>query len=176
MAHQPSGWYTDPTGRYEYRYWNGSQWTTEVSSAGTSTADASTMDPSMANTPPAPGTAAPSAPPPPTQPAVQVTQKSGSAIGTIIGVALGVIAVIVLILILLISSFMRRVLSRRGGGRRVIYHSSDGLPIASYRLSTAVTLPGSQSGGTTRTSCRHCFCIRCSLGCGGRWIALDVLK
>ena len=104
MAHQPSGWYTDPTGRYEYRYWNGTQWTTEVSSAGTSTTDATAMDPNMAGTPPAPGTGAPSAPPTPTQPTVQVTQKSGSAIGTIIGIALGVIAVIVLILVLVNQS------------------------------------------------------------------------
>ena len=24
------GWYDDPTGRFEQRYWNGEEWTTEV--------------------------------------------------------------------------------------------------------------------------------------------------
>lgn len=104
MAQQPNGWYTDPTSRYQYRYWNGTQWTTEVSSGGSALTDPNGMDPDAINTPPAPGTAAPTPPPSATQPSVQVTQKSGSAIGTIIGIALGVIAVIVLILVLVNQS------------------------------------------------------------------------
>jgi hypothetical protein len=30
----PPGWYTDPAGRYELRYWDGSAWTEHVSRAG----------------------------------------------------------------------------------------------------------------------------------------------
>jgi hypothetical protein len=28
------GWYTDPTHRHEFRYWNGQTWTSEVSDSG----------------------------------------------------------------------------------------------------------------------------------------------
>jgi hypothetical protein len=30
----PAGWYADPSGRFELRYWDGSQWTEHVSRAG----------------------------------------------------------------------------------------------------------------------------------------------
>lgn len=30
----PAGWYADPAGRYELRYWDGNQWTEHVSRAG----------------------------------------------------------------------------------------------------------------------------------------------
>ena len=30
----PAGWYADPSGRYELRYWDGNQWTEHVSRAG----------------------------------------------------------------------------------------------------------------------------------------------
>lgn len=30
----PAGWYADPAGRFELRYWDGSQWTEHVSRAG----------------------------------------------------------------------------------------------------------------------------------------------
>ncbi|MEX2627949.1 MAG: DUF2510 domain-containing protein [Ilumatobacteraceae bacterium] len=33
-AAAPAGWYADPAGRYELRYWDGSQWTEHVSRAG----------------------------------------------------------------------------------------------------------------------------------------------
>lgn len=31
----PADWYKDPSGRYEYRYWDGTKWTEHVSRAGT---------------------------------------------------------------------------------------------------------------------------------------------
>lgn len=31
----PADWYKDPSGRYEYRYWDGHKWTEHVSRAGT---------------------------------------------------------------------------------------------------------------------------------------------
>jgi hypothetical protein len=33
-AAAPAGWYADPAGRFELRYWDGSQWTEHVSRAG----------------------------------------------------------------------------------------------------------------------------------------------
>ena len=30
----PAGWYADPAGRFELRYWDGSTWTEHVSRAG----------------------------------------------------------------------------------------------------------------------------------------------
>ena len=30
----PADWYKDPSGRFEYRYWDGSKWTDNVSRAG----------------------------------------------------------------------------------------------------------------------------------------------
>jgi hypothetical protein len=30
----PAGWYADPSGRFELRYWDGAAWTEHVSRAG----------------------------------------------------------------------------------------------------------------------------------------------
>jgi hypothetical protein len=30
----PAGWYADPSGRFELRYWDGTAWTEHVSRAG----------------------------------------------------------------------------------------------------------------------------------------------
>lgn len=34
MSNPPADWYQDPTGRFDYRYWDGRQWTGHVSTAG----------------------------------------------------------------------------------------------------------------------------------------------
>jgi len=34
-----AGWYADPTGRFQYRYWDGATWTDETSSHGEVTTD-----------------------------------------------------------------------------------------------------------------------------------------
>lgn len=34
MATTPPGWYSDPTGRYEHRYWDGQRWTSHVGANG----------------------------------------------------------------------------------------------------------------------------------------------
>ena len=101
MAQQPAGWYTDPTTAYSYRYWNGQQWTNQVSSGGSTATDPNQMGPDVASAPPAPGTAAPVPPQPQPTTTVQVTQKRGSAFGTISGVVLAIIAIIVLIAVLM---------------------------------------------------------------------------
>jgi hypothetical protein len=35
----PSGWLSDPLGRYQFRYWNGTEWTDQVSTNGSHEAD-----------------------------------------------------------------------------------------------------------------------------------------
>jgi hypothetical protein len=35
----PANWYKDPSGRFEMRYWNGSQWTEHVATAGKQSID-----------------------------------------------------------------------------------------------------------------------------------------
>lgn len=35
----PAGWHPDPTRRHEHRYWDGAQWTTNVSDAGQASTD-----------------------------------------------------------------------------------------------------------------------------------------
>jgi putative membrane protein len=39
MADVPSGWYDDPSGRHQQRYWNGGTWTSRVSDRGVVGAD-----------------------------------------------------------------------------------------------------------------------------------------
>lgn len=106
MTQEAAGWYSDPTKVYMYRYWNGTQWTDQVSSGGTASADPTPMDPSAAAVPPAPGSAATTPPQPAAAPvpAVQVTQSSGSSFGTIIGVLLAVVAIIVIIVLVMNNS------------------------------------------------------------------------
>lgn len=99
MTQPPKGWYTDPTSEYMYRYWNGTQWTNQVSSSGTTLNDPNAMDPSAASTPPAPGSEAASPPQADVAPTVQVTQKSGG-FGTVIAAIVAIVAVVVLIVVL----------------------------------------------------------------------------
>lgn len=40
MTGDAPGWQADPTGRFEHRYWDGSQWTDHVSNAGVASTDA----------------------------------------------------------------------------------------------------------------------------------------
>ena len=99
MSESQAGWYSDPKGSFLYRYWNGVQWTDQVSNGGTQSAvDPDPVSAAMVTTQPAPGTAAPSATPPP-QPTVQVTQSRGSSIGTIIALILAAAAIVIVIAI-----------------------------------------------------------------------------
>jgi hypothetical protein len=104
MTEQAAGWFDDPTNRYMYRYWNGTQWADQVSSGMTNSTDPTPMDASVATTPPAPGTAAPTATQPAPAPTVHVTQKSGMGFGAILGVILAIVAIGVLIVVLMNSS------------------------------------------------------------------------
>lgn len=89
----PAGWYRDPTGQGDARYWNGTVWTQSVDRAGTTLNIA--IDPSAAQQPPVPGTQV-QAPQPAPQMVVQQS-SSGSPLATIIGVVVVVLLVIVVL-------------------------------------------------------------------------------
>ena len=97
----PSGWYQDPTGQGDSRYWNGVAWTESVNRGGAVVNVA--IDPSQAQTPPAPGTqVAPPAqqyvPPPP--PPAQTVNVSESPHHSVLGVIFGALAVLFLVVLL----------------------------------------------------------------------------
>jgi len=91
----PAGWYQDPTGQGDARYWNGTAWTQSVDRSGTTLNIA--IDPTLAQQPPVPGTQV-QIPTPASAPQTVVQQTSSSSpLGTIIGVVAVVLLVIVVI-------------------------------------------------------------------------------
>jgi len=80
-----AGWLSDPTGRFEYRYWDGSQWTANVSRGGQTASDPLSPPPPPGGAAPPPGgasaspsgatTALPSFTPPPFVPTPQAPAK-----------------------------------------------------------------------------------------------------
>jgi hypothetical protein len=91
------GWYSDPTGKYASRYWDGQQWTSHVSSGGANAVDEPPAE--MRFLVPAPGTETHAA----AQPSpVQITQQAPrSSVGTVIATVLGIIAILVVVFVLL---------------------------------------------------------------------------
>lgn len=83
-ANSPPGWYQDPTGQSEGRYWNGTAWT-QMSMRGDQTVNLP-IDPSMALVQPVPGTQVQQPTPP--QPA---RSSSGGSGGVIIAVVVGLL-------------------------------------------------------------------------------------
>lgn len=94
-SYTPQGWYVDPTGQGNARYWNGASWTQTVNRAGVVLNVY--IDPNQAQIPPTPGTqVAPPAAPPPRPPASPVSSPDNSALG----VVLGVVAVLFFVLMM----------------------------------------------------------------------------
>ena len=87
----PSGWYQDPTGQGEARFWNGTSWTESVNRGGIVLNVV--IDPAHAQLPPVPGTQV-SVPPPPSPSNVQATSNGSS--GSFLAVLAGVVVVILL--------------------------------------------------------------------------------
>jgi hypothetical protein len=50
-THTTGGWYADPTGRHQYRYWDGFAWTSSVSDGGVRSDDMPVQDPAQAAEP-----------------------------------------------------------------------------------------------------------------------------
>lgn len=102
MSQLEPGWYSDPAGLFTYRYWDGSRWTSHVSSNGDTATDPSPLPPEVAEVPPAPGTMAPMAGPPAqqqSQPTVEVRQGSGTLAGVVVGVL--IVAIVVVLFVVL---------------------------------------------------------------------------
>lgn len=91
------GWYRDPTGLGDGRYWDGAAWTDSVSRAG-QTITAS-IEPQQAALPPVPGSEMRAPAPVTRAPAVTVNTSSRSPIGAIVGV-LAIIVLVVLIIVI----------------------------------------------------------------------------
>jgi hypothetical protein len=96
----PAGWYQDPTGQGDARYWNGVAWTQSVDRSGV-TANAP-IDPTLAQQPPVPGTQV-QTPAPATQTVVEQGSKS-SPMGAIIGAIVVVLLIVVIFAIVSNSS------------------------------------------------------------------------
>jgi hypothetical protein len=101
----PSGWYRDPTGHGEARYWNGVAWTDSVSRGGvTFTAP---VPPEQTRVPPLPGSEyhAPlgTSTPAPTPSAAPAPASKSSSSSTSILVAIALVAAAALIAVLLIN-------------------------------------------------------------------------
>lgn len=82
----PPGWYQDPTGQSQGRYWNGTTWT-QMSNRGGTTVNLP-IDPAIAELPPVPGTQV-MAPVPPSR-----GSSSRSSGGVIIAVVVGLLLVL----------------------------------------------------------------------------------
>ena len=81
---QPAGWLPDPNGRHELRYWDGAQWTDNVSDSGVVSQHA--YDPAATAPPPPPEggiVPAPASPTPPDQP----TEATVGAMGPVMPTA-----------------------------------------------------------------------------------------
>lgn len=106
MSAPEHGWFADPTGRHQMRYWNGSSWTPQVSDNGQVSIDQPIMPPpadlpiahpvSPTNEPPIPpppppgatGGAIPMPPPPPPMVPAPTRAPQAVAWGTVIGAVL----------------------------------------------------------------------------------------
>jgi hypothetical protein len=91
-ADSPPGWYQDPTGQGDGRYWNGTSWTESVDRGG-ATVNVP-IDPSQAQIPPVPGTQVSKPIPYATGQTVNVSNSKSSPWAVIIGVGVVVLAVI----------------------------------------------------------------------------------
>ena len=91
----PTGWYLDPTGLSDGRYWDGAVWTAVVTRAGVT--DTDPMDPTRAAVPPLPGTSIRA----PITGSSTATQGDRSAVT--IGIGVMVAALVVFLLIAIIS-------------------------------------------------------------------------
>jgi len=95
----PPGWYRDPTGQGDARYWNGASWTESVNRGGVILNAA--IDPSYALIPPMPGTQV-SIPPPPSTVQKKSDSSSNSWLGVMVGV--GVVFLIGILMYAIISN------------------------------------------------------------------------
>lgn len=88
----PPGWYQDPTGQGDARYWNGTSWTESVDRGGQQSNVP--IDPAMAQQEPVPGTQV-QLPPAPTEYDLE-PQSKGSSGGVIIALVIALLLIVVI--------------------------------------------------------------------------------
>jgi hypothetical protein len=97
-ATQPANWYTDPTGRHQYRYWNGTEWTDQVADNQVTGTDPPVMPTSGAAPAAGPAPGAPmtpvGSPTPVPVPRVRPPKRPGNPLWAWVG-AVGGVALIV---------------------------------------------------------------------------------
>jgi hypothetical protein len=93
----PAGWYQDPTGQGDARYWNGVAWTQSVDRSGTTINIA--IDPTQAQQPPVPGTQVQTPAPAPAPQTVVQQSSSRSPVGAIIGAVVVILLIVVIFVI-----------------------------------------------------------------------------
>jgi hypothetical protein len=94
-----AGWYRDPSGQGDARYWNGQQWTDSVSLGGQTRS--APIDPAQATVPPAPGTEYTTPPPRPAA-GQNVTVSSGGG-GVSVGAVLAGVAALIAAVALVVA-------------------------------------------------------------------------
>lgn len=93
----PAGWYRDPTGLGDARYWNGANWTESVDRGGATVNIP--IDLSQALVPPLPGTQVSIPSPASGNQYVHVTSRRRSPVGAIIGTVFVVLAIVAILVI-----------------------------------------------------------------------------
>ena len=94
MNNPPPGWYRDPTGFGEGRFWDGTAWTNSISRANETIS--APIEPERAALPPVPGS---ELRPPAATPAVMVNAPNRSPIGAILG---GIVAILLVVVIIVL--------------------------------------------------------------------------
>ncbi len=124
-SRSPAGWYPDPHRRYEYRYFNGTEWTADVSSSGQRQVDTPT----------------------PSMPATSSTSSTSATVALVMGIVaivlgwvplLAVLLWIIALVALIIGIKAKRSSSERAVG--AIITSSLGLVIATVGVILTVIL------------------------------------
>lgn len=95
------GWYRDPTGQADGRYWDGQRWSDQADRGGVTVS--SPIDPASAATPPVQGSEYVARPAAGSQ-TVSVQPAKSSILGTVLGVIAAIIAVVALVVALSNSS------------------------------------------------------------------------
>ena len=95
-----SGWYRDPTGQADGRYWDGQRWSDQVDRQGVTVS--SPIDPAQAATPPSPGSdyVVPSAPSSAGSQTVAVQSAKSSVVGPVFAAIAVVVAIVALVVAL----------------------------------------------------------------------------
>ncbi len=98
-----AGWYADPQGRHEQRYWDGNGWTDHVSDAGTAGTDPVAAPP-QATTTTYPAASATAAPPAAAPVGFTTPARSGGPNGKVLALAAAAVVVVLVVVVLVMKN------------------------------------------------------------------------